>query len=116
MLKFDKEFIVVIIECINMELPTFCYFYDQKREYDAIFVYSLRLHVNKNSAIQNVTSTNCKMHHSHIVIQNSIIFSFLIVKVTNCGNSHVDALNNNKYKFLAKLQHVSSLMKRLRQN
>ena len=27
-----------------------------------------------------------------------------------------DALNNNKYKHLAKLQHISSLMERLRQN
>ena len=46
------------------------------------------------------------MHHFHIVIQTSTIFSVLIIKVTKWWNSHVDTLNNNKYKFLAKLQHV----------
>ena len=80
-----KEFIFVIIECINMEISTLCHFHDQKREYDAIFMDSTRmtrLHVNKNSTILNVASTTCKMHHLHIVIQNTIILSFLIIKMT----------------------------------
>ena len=55
------------------------------------------------------TLTSCNMHHSHIVIQNGIIFSFLITKVMKCWNSNVDTSNNNKYKYLAKLQHVSSI-------
>ena len=48
--------------------------------------------------------------------KNNIIVSFLIMKVTKCWNSQVDTFNNNKHKFLIKLQHVSSLMERLRQN
>ena len=108
MLNFYNEFIFVIIECINMQISTFCDFYDQKREHDVFFMNSTRLHVIKNSAIRNVISTICKMHHLHIVHQNNIIFSFLIIKLTKCWNSHVDALNNDKYKFLVKLQQLET--------
>ena len=106
MLKFYKEFIFGIIESTNMRISTSCHFDDQKREYDVIFMHSTRLYAIKNSASRIVISTICKMHHYHIVIQNNIIFSFLIIKVTRCWNSHVDRLNNTKYKFLVKLQHV----------
>ena len=116
MLKFCYVFIFVIIKCINMWISTFCEFDDQKREYDVIFMDSSRLHVIVFCAFTNLKSTSCKMHHPHIVTQNNIIFSFLIIKVTKCWNSHVDRLNNNKYKYLTKLQHVSSLMEKLRQN
>ena len=67
-----------------MGISTFCYFYDQKREYNVIFMDTTRLYVVKNSGIRNVISTTCKMRHSNIVTQNSIIFSFLIIKVTKC--------------------------------
>ena len=116
MLKFCWVFIFVIIEFINTGFSILCHFYDQKKEYDVIFINNTGLHVMKNPAIRNVISTGCKMHHSYIVMQNNIIFSFLIIKVTKCRISHVDRLNNNKYKDLAKLQHVSSLVERLRQN
>ena len=94
-----------------MQIPTFCYFYDQKREYDVIFMDSTRLHVMKNPAIRNVISTSCEMHHSNIVIQNDIIFSFLIIQGTKCRNLHVDTFNNNKYKYLAKLNMFLHLWK-----
>ena len=103
------------IWCINRWISTFCHFYNQKRECDVIFMNNTRLEVIKNFAIRNVKSTSCKMHHSHIMIQNNIIFFFLIIKVTKCWNSSVDTLNNTQYKYLAKLQHLSSLMERLRQ-
>ena len=48
--------------------------------------------------------------------KNNIIISFLIIKMTKCWNSHVNTLDNNNYKYLAKLQHVSSLVERVRQN
>ena len=75
---------------VNRRISTFCNFYNQKREYDVIFMDNTRLHMIKNSVIRNVRSTSCKMHHSHVVIQNNIIFSFLIMKVTKCWNSTVD--------------------------
>ena len=68
-----------------MRIPTFCRFYDQKREYDVVFMDSTytRLHVINNYAIRNVLSS-CKMHHLHIVIQTIIIVSFVIIKMTKC--------------------------------
>ena len=98
-----------------MRISTFCHFGHQKRQYDVILMDSTRLCAMKSCVMRNVTITNinCKMHHSRIVIQNNIILSFLMTKVTKCGNSHVDTLNNNKYKYLARFQHVSSVIERL---
>ena len=78
-----------------------------------IFIDHTRLDVIKNSAIRNVISTSCQKHRSSIGIQNNMIISFLMIKVTKCWNSHVVTLDNNKYEYLAKLQHVSSLIERL---
>ena len=61
-----------------MRISAFCHFYGQKSECDVIFMDSTRLLVIQNSAIRNMISTTCKMHHAHIVMQNIIIFSFLI--------------------------------------
>ena len=60
-----------------MQISTFCQFYDQKREYDAIFMDNTRLHEIKNAAISNVISTTGKMHRLYTVRQNNITFSFL---------------------------------------
>ena len=99
-----------------MQISTFCRFCYQKREFDVILMYNTRLHVIVFSAFSNWKSTSCKTHHSYIIHQINIKFSFLMTKATKCWNLHVDTFNNNKYKFLAKLQHVSSLMERLTQN
>ena len=66
------------------------------------------------SAFRNLKSTSYKIHDLHVMHQNNIKFSFLMTRVTKCWNLHVDTFNNNKYKFCVKLQHVSSLMERLR--
>ena len=57
-------------------------------------------------------SNSRNFHHmqSYAICIKNIIFSFLIIKLPKCWNSHVDTLNNNEYKYLATLQHVSSLM------
>ena len=66
------------------------------------------------ASIKNCMENMVKFtHYSHIVIQNNIMFSFLIIKVTKCWNSHVDWVNNNKCKCTETLHHVSE---RLRQN
>ena len=52
---------------------------------------------NNSTAQRHSLNTGCNMHHSLIVIQNNIILSFVIIKMTKCWNFHVDRLNNNKY-------------------
>ena len=113
MLKFYKEFIFGTVERINMKISTFCHFCHQKGKVDIILMYNKGLHVIVLSAFMNLKSTSCKTHHLHIVHQNNINFSFLMTK---CWNFHTDTFNSTKYKFLVKLQHVSSLMEELRQN
>ena len=116
MVKFYREFIFGIIERINIKISTFCHFCHQKREFDVILMYNARLHVIVFSAFRNLNITSCKTHHSHVVHQSDIKFSFLMIKVIRCWNLHVDTFSNSKYKVLVKLQHVSSLMERLSQN
>ena len=69
-----------------------------------------------SGAFQIPKSRKFNQMQSCVIHQNDVKFFFLIIKVTKLRNLHVDAFNNNKYKFLAKLQDVSSLMERLRQN
>ena len=97
--KFFKEFIFVIIECINMQITTIYHFCNQKGEFDIILMYNTGLHVIAFSAFRNLKSTSFKTHHTHAVYQNNIKFAFLMTKVTNCWNLHVDTFSNTKYKF-----------------
>ena len=47
---------------------------------------------------------------SFVIRQNDIKLSFLMTKVAKYRNLHVDTFNNTKYKFLWKLDYVSSLV------
>ena len=107
-------FIFVIIDCINMRIPTFCHFYNQKRKYDVIlYPNAWTMHFTTGSS--HISNSRISNHMQSCVIHtNNIIFSFLIIKVTECWNSHVNTINSNKYKYLAKLQHVSITRNRFR--
>ena len=98
-----------------MWISTFCYFYNQKRECDAILYHDMRMMLFSNGAFHISNSRILNHMQSCAIHKNHIIFSFLIIKVTKCWNLNVDTLNSNKYRYLAKLQHISSLMERLRQ-
>ena len=82
MVKLNYEFILVIIERINMQISTFCHFYDQKKEYDVILMYNTGLYVIVFSAFRNSKSTSCQTHHSHTMYQNNIKFSFVMTNMT----------------------------------
>ena len=111
MLKFCWVFVFVIIDCMNRRSSSFCIFYDQKREYDAILYHNMRM-MHFSSGVYHISNSIMFNHTQSCVIHtNNIIFSFL-----TRWNSHVDTINNSKYKHLTKLQHVSSRMERLRQN
>ena len=116
MLKFCYEFIFVIIECINMQISTFCNICHAKREFDVIVMHDMWMMGFATGAFQILQSRKWNQMQSCVLHQNDIKFSFLMTNMTKCWNSNVDTFNNNKYKFIAKLQYVSSLMERLRQN
>ena len=64
MLKFYKEFLFVIIEYISTGISTVCHFYDQKREYDVIFM-------DKTSIIMK-WAINSGFFFSFFTIQTSV--------------------------------------------
>ena len=105
-MKFYKEFIFVIIQRINMQISTFYHLCHQKREFDVILIYSMWMVYFTTGAFQVPSSRKYNHTQSRVIHQNDKMWQ----NVTKCWNLHVDAFDNNKYKFLVKLHYVFSLM------